>query len=84
MGCPSPWLGERRRDEPPRCFAARRYFVETHRPPCCDRFDFAVALAFLALGLVSLAANYFFASQPESRRKIRVIFWEPWSAWALR
>jgi sigma-B regulation protein RsbU (phosphoserine phosphatase) len=44
-------------------------------PQAADRFDFAVALAFLALGLVSLAANYFFASQPESRRKIRVIFW---------
>ena len=35
----------------------------------------ASALAFLALGLVSLAANYFVASEPESRRKIRVIFW---------
>jgi len=40
-----------------------------------DQFDFGVAYAFLALGLASLAANYFFASEPESRRKIRVIFW---------
>jgi sigma-B regulation protein RsbU (phosphoserine phosphatase) len=40
-----------------------------------DQFDFGVAYAFLALGLVSLAANYFFAGEPESRRKIRVIFW---------
>jgi sigma-B regulation protein RsbU (phosphoserine phosphatase) len=44
-------------------------------PQAADRFDFGAALGFLALGLVSLAANYFDASQPESRRKIRVIFW---------
>ena len=31
--------------------------------------------AFLALGLVSLASNYFFSGPAESRRKIRVIFW---------
>jgi sigma-B regulation protein RsbU (phosphoserine phosphatase) len=36
---------------------------------------FGVMLTFLVLGLVSLAANYFFAGKPESRRKIRVIFW---------
>lgn len=44
-------------------------------PQAADQFDFGVAYAFLALGLVSLAANYFFAREPESRRKIRVIFW---------
>jgi hypothetical protein len=38
-------------------------------------FAFGVALAFLVLGLVSLAGNYFFGGGPESRRKIRVIFW---------
>jgi sigma-B regulation protein RsbU (phosphoserine phosphatase) len=40
-----------------------------------DRFDFDISLAFLALGLVSLATNYFGAREAESRRKIRVIFW---------
>ncbi len=40
-----------------------------------DRFDFGAMLALLALGLASLAGNYFFAGEPESRRKIRVIFW---------
>ncbi|MGA9627686.1 MAG: SpoIIE family protein phosphatase [Bryobacteraceae bacterium] len=44
-------------------------------PQAADQFDFGVTYAFLALGLVSLAANYFFAGEPESRRKIRVIFW---------
>jgi sigma-B regulation protein RsbU (phosphoserine phosphatase) len=44
-------------------------------PEATDRFDFDVSIAFLALGLVSLAANYFDAREPESRRKIRVIFW---------
>ena len=44
-------------------------------PQAADQFDYGVGLAFLALGLVSLAANYFFAREPESRRKIRVIFW---------
>jgi sigma-B regulation protein RsbU (phosphoserine phosphatase) len=44
-------------------------------PEAADRFDFGVALAFLALGLISLAANYFDARESESRRKIRVIFW---------
>jgi sigma-B regulation protein RsbU (phosphoserine phosphatase) len=44
-------------------------------PQAADRFDFGVALAFLALGLVSLAANYFEAREAESRRKIRVIVW---------
>jgi sigma-B regulation protein RsbU (phosphoserine phosphatase) len=39
------------------------------------RLAFGIALAFLVLGLVSLAATYFFASERESRRKIRVIFW---------
>ena len=44
-------------------------------PQAADRFDFGVTLGFLALGLVSLAANYFDAREAESRRKIRVIFW---------
>jgi sigma-B regulation protein RsbU (phosphoserine phosphatase) len=44
-------------------------------PQATDRFDFDVALGFLALGLVSLAATYFDAREAESRRKIRVIFW---------
>jgi len=44
-------------------------------PQAADQFDFGLGLAFLALGLVSLAANYFFAGEAESRRKIRVIFW---------
>jgi len=33
------------------------------------------ALGFLTLGLVSLALNYLRATDPEARRKIRVIFW---------
>jgi sigma-B regulation protein RsbU (phosphoserine phosphatase) len=44
-------------------------------PQAADRFDFGVLLGFLALGLVSLAANYFDAREANSRRKIRVIFW---------
>jgi len=32
-------------------------------------------LGFVALGVVSLASNYFQATDPEARRKIRVIFW---------
>jgi len=44
-------------------------------PQATDQFDFGVAYAFLALGLVSMAANYFDARDAESRRKIRVIFW---------
>ena len=44
-------------------------------PQVTDRFDFGVTLAFLALGLVSLAGNYFDAREAQSRRKIRVIFW---------
>jgi sigma-B regulation protein RsbU (phosphoserine phosphatase) len=44
-------------------------------PQAAGQLAFGVVLAFLALGLVSLAANYFFAGEPESRRKIRVIFW---------
>jgi sigma-B regulation protein RsbU (phosphoserine phosphatase) len=44
-------------------------------PQAADRFDFGITLAFLALGLVSLAANYFDAREAESRSKIRVIFW---------
>ena len=36
---------------------------------------FGLGITFLALGLVSLAANFFFAREPQSRRKIRVIFW---------
>ena len=44
-------------------------------PQAADRLNFGITLAFLALGLASLAANYFVAREPESRRKIRVIFW---------
>ena len=44
-------------------------------PQAADRFDFGVTFGFLALGLVSLAANYFAAREAESRRKIRAIFW---------
>ncbi len=40
-----------------------------------DRVDFTVSLTFLVLGLISLTASYFDSSQPESQRKIRVIFW---------
>ena len=40
-----------------------------------DQLWFHCTIAFLALGLVSLASNYFYAAEPESRRKIRVIFW---------
>jgi len=39
------------------------------------QLEYALVLIFLALGLISLAANYFFAGGPESQRKIRVIFW---------
>jgi sigma-B regulation protein RsbU (phosphoserine phosphatase) len=44
-------------------------------PDAANRFDFDVSLAFLALGLLSLAATYFDAREAEPRRKIRVIFW---------
>ena len=37
--------------------------------------DFAVGIGLLGLGLVSLAANYFVARDPQARRKIRVIVW---------
>jgi phosphoserine phosphatase RsbU/P len=39
------------------------------------RVAFGAAMAFVVLGLISLASSYFFARQPESRRKIRVIYW---------
>lgn len=35
----------------------------------------ACTLGFVALGLVSLASNFFGTTDPEARRKIRVIFW---------
>jgi len=37
-------------------------------------FAFSI-LAFVALGVVSLASNYFHTTDPEALRKIRVIFW---------
>jgi sigma-B regulation protein RsbU (phosphoserine phosphatase) len=40
-----------------------------------DRLNAGAVLTFLALGLVSLAGNFFFAGEPQTRRKIRVIFW---------
>jgi sigma-B regulation protein RsbU (phosphoserine phosphatase) len=40
-----------------------------------DQMWFDSTLLFLALGLVSLASNYFGAAEAESRRKIRVVFW---------
>ena len=71
-----PGIGGRRRDEAPGCFAARRHFVENHLPSGLPTGStFGIALGFLVLGLVSLAANYFFAGEPQTRRKIRVIFW---------
>jgi sigma-B regulation protein RsbU (phosphoserine phosphatase) len=39
------------------------------------QLDFGIVVGFMALGMLSLAANYFFPSGPETRRKIRVIFW---------
>ena len=36
---------------------------------------FSTTLFFLALGLVSLASSYFGSAEPDSRRRIRVIFW---------
>jgi sigma-B regulation protein RsbU (phosphoserine phosphatase) len=50
-------------------------FSRIMRPQAAGQVDFGIVLGFMALGLVSLAANYFFPSGPESRRKIRVIFW---------
>jgi sigma-B regulation protein RsbU (phosphoserine phosphatase) len=35
----------------------------------------ACIMSFVALGLVSLASNFFGTTDPEARRKIRVIFW---------
>lgn len=40
-----------------------------------DHLWFDVSLLFLALGLVSLTSSYFRAAEPESKRRIRVIFW---------
>jgi sigma-B regulation protein RsbU (phosphoserine phosphatase) len=39
-----------------------------------SHLDFGIVFGFLALGLVSLASNYF-SGAAESRRKIRVMFW---------
>jgi len=50
-------------------------FSRLMSPQAAGKLEFGITLTFLALGLVSLAANYFFAGGPESRRKIRVIFW---------
>ncbi len=36
---------------------------------------FGIVWSLWALGFVSLAGNYLFAAEPETRRKIRVIFW---------
>ncbi len=65
-------VGEMSRHDVSRPFATLSRLIGRQ---AADQFDFGVSYAFLALGLASLAANYFFAGEPESRRKIRVIFW---------
>ncbi len=64
--------GEMSRPDVPQPFATLSRLIGRQ---AADQFDFGVAYAFLALGLVSMAANYFDARDAESRRKIRVIFW---------
>ena len=39
------------------------------------RIAVLIVLAYLALGLVSFATNFFTTRDPEARRKIRVMFW---------
>jgi len=39
------------------------------------RIAVMIALAYLMLGLVSFGSNFFIARDPETRRKIRVMFW---------
>jgi len=50
-------------------------FSRVMNPQAASHLDFGITLGFLALGMVSLASNYFFGGAAESRRKIRVIFW---------
>jgi len=40
-----------------------------------NRIAVLIVLAYLALGLASFAANFFATHDPETRRKIRVMFW---------
>jgi sigma-B regulation protein RsbU (phosphoserine phosphatase) len=40
-----------------------------------DKITFCYSAGLLILGLISLAATFFRTSDPEARRKIRVIFW---------
>ncbi|MGA7414162.1 MAG: SpoIIE family protein phosphatase [Bryobacteraceae bacterium] len=65
-------IGDTIRPDISRPFATFSRFMSAE---AAGRFGFGLALTFLVLGLVSLAANYFFAGGLESRRKIRVIFW---------
>lgn len=39
------------------------------------RIAVVIAIAYIALGLVSFATNFFLTGDPEIRRKIRVMFW---------
>ena len=76
MGFSRPGIGGGRRHECAGYSAALCHFFEAHGIPVCRAVrDSTLVIAFLALGIVSLAGNYFFASGLESRRKIRVIFW---------
>ena len=50
-------------------------FSKLMSPQSSGQLEFGFVIAFLAMGLLSLASNYLFSSGPESRRKIRVIFW---------
>ncbi len=65
-------VGDMNRPDISRPFATFSRFMSAEG---AGRVGFGVPLALLVLGLVSLAANYFFAGGLESRRKIRVIFW---------
>lgn len=40
-----------------------------------DRIAVLIVLAYVTLGLISFAANFFTTRDPETRRKIRVMFW---------
>ena len=50
-------------------------FSRVMSPQAASHLDFGIVFGFMALGLISLASNYFFSGSVESRRKIRVVFW---------
>jgi len=50
-------------------------FMKILGPRDDEPVTFGIELTLLILGLASLTGSFFFAGDPEARRKIRVIFW---------